>query len=321
VERMTVLGREEMRAALADGEALTAMVARALIAVADSRASVPPRIAAYAEHGLLGAMPGYVPGVGLGAKLITVFDDPTRPGRSSHQGLVAIFDEHDGRPLAILDAEPLTAARTAASATVALRALARPDARRVLVVGNGAQARAQVKLLAGDERWEVTVAGRDQAGASVLAEQFDVAVAPSIEAGAREAEAVLCCTGAQQPVLRAEWLAPGTHVGSVGGSQGPELDAETIAVGSLFAEWPGVAVSAPPAGAYELQGVEPRRVTLIGAVLDGTHPGRRDEQEITVYKSTGHASLDLAAAAVVREFLARATRHSPSPPQPSRANS
>lgn len=300
MERMTVLDHEEMRAALADGEALTAMVARALIAVAAGRSSVPPRIAAFAEHGLLGAMPGYVPGVGLGAKLITVFDDPAHPGRSSHQGLVAIFDEHDGRPLAILDAEPLTAARTAASATVALRALARPDTRRVLVVGNGTQARAQLELLAGDERWEVSVAGRDQGRATALAEEYGVAVAPSVEAGARDAEAVLCCTGAQQPVVRAAWLAPGTHVSSVGGSQGPELDAETIATGSLFAEWPGVATSAPPAGAYELQGVEPERVTLIGAVLDGSHPGRQDEREITVYKSTGHASLDLAAAAVVR---------------------
>lgn len=217
--------------------------------------------------------------------------------------MFAIFDEHDGRPLAILDAEPLTAARTAASATVALRALARPDARRVLVVGNGAQAHAQLRLLAGDVRWEVTVAGRDRARAAALAEQFQVAAAPSIEAGVREAEAVLCCTGARQPVVSAEWLAPGTHIGSVGGSQGPELDAETIAVGSLFAEWPGVATSAPPAGAYELQGVDPGRVTLIGAVLGGTRPGRRDEREITVYKSTGHASLDLAAAAVVRAAL------------------
>jgi ornithine cyclodeaminase/alanine dehydrogenase-like protein (mu-crystallin family) len=300
---MTVLGREEMRAALADGEALTAMVARALIAVAAGESSVPARIAAFAERGLLGAMPGCIPGVGLGAKLITVFDDPARPGRSSHQGLVAVFDEHDGRPLAILDAEPLTPARTAASATVALRALARPDARRVLVVGNGAQARAQLELLAGDERWETTVAGRDPDRAAALAERFHVASAPSIEAGVREAEAVLCCTGAKQPVVHATWLAPGTHVGSVGGSQGPELDAETVAAASLFAEWPGAAGSAPPAGAYELQGVEPGRVTLIGAVLDGGRPGRRDEREITVYKSTGHASLDLAAAAVVLAAL------------------
>ncbi|MBR7836746.1 hypothetical protein KDL01_25925 [Actinospica durhamensis] len=304
MEPIAVLGHDQTRAALADGKALTETVARALIAVARGEASVPPRIAAFAEHGLLGAMPGYVPGVGLGAKLIAVFEDPDRPGRSSHQGLVAMFDERDGTPLAILDAEPLTAARTAASATVALRALARPDARRVVVVGTGTQARAQLELLAGDERWQVTLAGRDPGRTAELAARFGVAVAPSIEAGVREAEAVLCATGAHEPVVRASWLAPGTHVGSVGGSQGPELDAETIAAGALFAEWPGAAQAAPPAGAHELQGLEPGRVTLIGAVLDGTHPGRRDERELTVFKSTGHAALDIAAAAVVRAALA-----------------
>lgn len=299
-----MLGHDEMRAALADGRALTDMVARALVAVARGQASVPPRMAAFADRGLLGAMPGYVPGVGLGAKLITVFDDPAHPGRSSHQGLVAVFDEHDGHLLAILDAEPLTAARTAASATVALRALARPDARRVVVVGTGTQARAQLELLAGDTRWEVTLAGRDPGRVAALAEQFGATPAASIEAGVRDAEAVLCCTGAREPVLEHAWLAPGTHVGSVGGSQGPELDAATIAAAALFAEWPGAAESAPPAGAHELQGLEPGRVTLIGAVLDGAHPGRRDERELTVFKSTGHAALDIAAAAVVRTALA-----------------
>jgi ornithine cyclodeaminase/alanine dehydrogenase-like protein (mu-crystallin family) len=303
VEQITVLGHDETRAALADREALTGMVARALIAVARGQASVPARIAAFAEHGLLGAMPGYVPGVGLGAKLITVFDDPARPGRSSHRGVVAVFDEHDGRLLAVLDAEPLTAARTAACATLALRALARPEARRVTVLGAGTQARAQLELLAGDGRWQVTLAGRDAGRVAALAGRYDVAAAPSIEAGVREADAVLCATGAHAPVLRRDWLAPGAHVGSVGGSQGPELDAATIAAGSLFAEWPGAVASSPPAGAHELQGVDPDRVTLLGAVLDGTHPGRRDERELTVFKSTGHAALDIAAAAVARAAL------------------
>ena len=307
---IAVLDHDQTRSALADRSALTETVARALIAVARGQASVPPRIAAFAAHGLLGAMPGYVPGVGLGAKLIAVFDDPANPGRSSHQGLVALFDETDGRPLAILDAEPLTAARTAASATVALRALARPDARRVVVVGTGTQARAQLELLAGDERWQVTLAGRDRGRSAALAEEFGVAAAPSIEAGVREAEAVLCTTGAHEPVLRRDWLAPGTHVGSVGGSQGPELDPETIAAASLFAEWTGAAEAAPPAGAHELQGVDPARVTLIGSVLDAGHPGRRDERELTVYKSTGHAALDLAAAAVALAARARAETHS-----------
>ncbi|SEL47194.1 hypothetical protein [Streptacidiphilus jiangxiensis] len=310
-EPFLVLDRARTEAALADAGALGAALTRALVSIARGEASSPPRIAARSPHGLLGAMPGHVPGLGLAAKLITVFPDPARPGRSSHRGLVAHFDEQDGRLLAILDAEPLTALRTAATATLALRALARRDTRRIAVIGTGTQAAAQLALLTrgpvgqsapraggapGDV--EVVLAGRTAAQVATLAERFGVRAAESIEAAVRGADAVLCCTGAHAPVLRREWLAPGAHVGSVGGSEGPELDAGTIRDASVFAEWPGAAGAAPPAGAHELQGLPPERVTLLGSVLDGTHPGRRDDAELTVFKSTGHAALDVAAAAV-----------------------
>ncbi|MEZ0064648.1 alanine dehydrogenase [Streptacidiphilus sp. MAP12-20] len=277
---------------------LTAALTHALVAIARGEASSPPRIAARAPHGLLGAMPGYVPGLGLAAKLITVFGDPDQPGRSTHRGLVAYFDEHDGRLLALLDAEPLTAARTAATATLAFRALARPDASRIAIVGTGAQATAQLALLTDDEAASATVAGRDPARVRALADRFGVAPAASIEEAVRGADIVLCCTGAREPVVRREWLAPGTHISSVGGSDGPELDAATIRDAALFAEWPGAAGSPPPAGAHELQALAADRVTLIGAVLDGAHPGRRAAAELTVFKSTGHAALDVAAASV-----------------------
>jgi ornithine cyclodeaminase/alanine dehydrogenase-like protein (mu-crystallin family) len=300
-----VLDQARTEAALGDAHALAAALTRALVAVAREEASTPPRIAARTPDGLLGAMPGHVPGLGLAAKLITVFPDPGRPGRSSHRGLVAHFDERDGRLLAILDAEPLTAARTAATATLAMRALARPDAWRVAVIGTGTQAAAQLALLTGRHRGEVgglgaevVVAGRTPTQVLAVARRFGVRAAASVEEAVRGADAVLCCTGAESPVIRREWLAPGTHVGSVGGSEGPELDAATIRDASLFVEWPGAVAAAPPAGAHELQGVPVERVTLLGTVLAGDHPGRRDAEELTVFKSTGHAALDVAAAAV-----------------------
>ena len=297
-DELLVLDAEATRAALADTGALFAALTTALKAIADGTDSTPPRIAARADGGLLGAMPGYVPGLGLAAKLITVFDDPQRPGRSTHRGVVVCFDEHDGRPTAVLDAEPLTALRTAATSTIALRALARPDASRVTVIGTGTQAQAQLALLAGDERWDVTVAGRDAALVADTANRFGARAAASIEAGVREADAVLCCTGAREPVLSRAWLADGVHVGSVGFAEGPELDAQTIADAALFAEWPGAAGSPPPAGAHELQGVHADRVTMLGDVLAGRHPGRARRDQLTVFKSTGHAALDVAAAAV-----------------------
>ncbi len=84
---------------------------------------------------------------------------------------------------------------------------------------------------------------------------------------------------------------------SVGGSKGHELDATTVADADLYVEWLGAATSAPPAGAYELQGVASEVLTLLGTAL--AQPMDRHSERRTVFKSTGHASLDLAASAVV----------------------
>ncbi|MEU1039132.1 ornithine cyclodeaminase family protein [Streptomyces sp. NPDC005551] len=295
-----VLDRALTRAAL-DPRRVMDAVATALIAVSADEASAPPRIAARAPGGLLGAMPGHVPGLGLAAKLVSVFADPARPGRSTHRGVVALFDAVDGSPLALMDAESLTAVRTAASATHSARGLAVPRAGTVAVIGTGAQARAQIELLAAlDPATPVVVAGRDPERAGRAAALHPAArTARSIEAAVREAGTVFCCTGAVQPVIERAWLAPGTHISSVGGSHGPELDAATVHDATLFAEWPGAATAGVPAGAHELQGLPPgRAVTLLGSVLSGDHPGRRSGTELTVFKSTGHAALDVAAAHV-----------------------
>ncbi|MGX9890476.1 ornithine cyclodeaminase family protein [Streptomyces sp. NPDC002276] len=299
---LLVLDRRQTAAALRPDVVLDA-VGRALVSIARDEVSVPPRIAALTPTGLLGAMPGYVPGLGLAAKLVTVTADPRHPGRGFHRGLVALFDEHDGRALALVDGESLTEVRTAAVATRSALALAvRPGLGRVAVVGTGAQARAQLALLATVlPEAEVTVAGRDLVRAGAAAALYPGArVAAGVEEAVREAEVVFCCTGATTPVVRREWLAPGVHVSSVGGSQGPELDSGTVRDAALFAEWTGAATAPPPAGAHELQDLGPGQpVTLLGSVLDGGHPGRGGATDaLTVFKSTGHAALDVAAVRV-----------------------
>jgi ornithine cyclodeaminase/alanine dehydrogenase-like protein (mu-crystallin family) len=85
----------------------------------------------------------------------------------------------------------------------------------------------------------------------------------------------------------------------VGGTFGPELDRETMDAGRVFVEWRGALVTAPPAGAHELQGLDPEAVTEVGEVLARKKPGRRSATELTVYKSTGHAVEDAATARLV----------------------
>lgn len=285
VSGVLVLDRDVTRRALPPDELLAA-VRTALVAISRGDASAPPRVAARSPYGLLGAMPGYVPRLGLAAKLVSVFP------AGGHRGIVAYFDEEDGRPLAVMDAETITAVRTAATATVAMRALARPDARRIAVIGTGAQARAQIDLLTPAESAHLLVGARDRGKAERLG------TAAGIEEAVKAADVVFCCTSSKEPVLHRSWLADGVHVSSVGGSDGPEFDAATLRASSLFVEWQGAVTEPPPAGAWELQGTDPADAALIGAVLDGTHPGRRSAGELTVFKSTGHAALDVAAASV-----------------------
>jgi len=294
---MLVLDENEV-ARLLDVDLLLGRLERAFVELSAGRASVPPRVAAFVpERGLLGAMPGYVDGV-LAAKLVTLFPDH----EPSHQALIAVFDAETGTPRAVLDGTHITAVRTGASSAVATRALARADARGLAILGAGVQGRSHLDAVRRVRPFEeVRIASRTHDHAQELADQAGATAVESFEDAVRGADVVCCCTHAAEPVLRREWLAPGTHVCSVGASQeGPELDPETVRAGLLVVE-SRVALEPPPAGAFELQRLEPSAVVELGEILSGAHPGRGHERQITVYKSMGHAVEDAAAAALVLE--------------------
>jgi len=297
-----VLDGAETGAALDPVEVLSAVRA-ALVAISDDAVSAPPRIFARTPAGILGCMPAFVPGVGLAAKLVSVFEAPGADGhrgRSTHFGLVALFDETDGRPLVIMEGGRITAVRTAAAATLSMQALA-PEPGRIAIVGTGVQARAQLELLTAlGTTADVVIGARDVDAASALAASAPGTAIASIRDAVRDADVVFCCTGATEPVIRLDWLSPGTHVSSVGGSQGHEVDAATVAAAEVYVEWRGAADQPPPAGAHELQGLPSDRVRLIGTVLSAGTPRERDG--LTLFKSTGHAAFDVAAASVVHRI-------------------
>ena len=287
---------------LLDIDAMLDALGRALVVFSSGITSVPPRSAARVpDRGLLGVMAGYVPGVALEVKLVSVFPANHHHDLPSHQGLIAIFDEDNGAPLALMDGTYITAIRTGGTAAVAARALARDDASVLAILGAGVQGASHLETFPRVRDFkEVRIASRNADTAKALAARHPRAVvAASFEAAVRGADVVACCTDAREPILSRAWLKPGAHVSSVGGTFGPELDGPTIAAGRVFVEWRGAATNPPPAGAVELQGLDVATITEVGEVLAGTKPGRQSDDEITIYKSTGHAVEDAATARLV----------------------
>lgn len=245
----------------------------------------------------------------FGSKLISVFADPANPGQRRHRGLITLFAPEDGAPLAVVDAEAVTHIRTAAATAVATRALARRDAEVLLVMGTGGQAHTHLAALplVHDFR-RVLVWGRDPARARAVVDAWadQLPVEPAGDAAAAVAQADVICTvsGSPTPILLGAQVRPGTHVNLVGSSApGPvEVDSALVARGRYIAdsvenarlaaaEWL-VARAEGAVGEDHLAGE-------IGQVLLGRIEGRRDAQEITLYKSLGHVVQDLAAANLV----------------------
>jgi ornithine cyclodeaminase/thiomorpholine-carboxylate dehydrogenase len=268
------------------------------------RASVPPRTAAMVpDAGLLAVMPAHLPGEagGLEVKLVSVFPGNHTRGLPSHQAVIALFDATTGSPMALMDGTHITAFRTAAASALATRVLAREDARTLAIIGAGVQGRSHLEALTRARDFtEVRIASRSLAHAEALASGHPGAVAaPDFEIAIRGADIVCVCTDSEVPVIRFEWLEKGAHVNSVGSNvRGGELDAETCARGRLVVE-SRVAFQPPPAGAHELQGLDPEAAAELGEVLLGTKPGRTSPSELTIYKSMGHAVEDAAAARLV----------------------
>jgi ornithine cyclodeaminase len=239
--------------------------------------------------GLMGFMPAHRAGEGAAFSLKEIVVIPGNPARGldAHQGGVLLHDGETGQLRALLNASPITAIRTAAVSAVATRALARPGARTVAIIGTGVQGKAHAEAMrAVLDDPEIRMWSRRTGG--------------SAEDAVRGADVVCTCTTSPEPVLRREWLAPGAHVNAVGASVpgARELDEETIQAATLVVDRRESALH--ESGELLIPGLGEQRIAAeLGDVLIGTHPGRASDDELTVFKSLGLAVEDLAAAELV----------------------
>ncbi|MEO8382805.1 MAG: ornithine cyclodeaminase family protein, partial [Acidobacteriota bacterium] len=232
-------------------------------------------------------------------KEVCVFPENPKRGLDTHLGAVILHSGETGEPLAFVNAAAVTAIRTAAVSAVATRLLAREDASVLAILGSGAQARAHLQAipLVRPIR-EVRVYSRGGTGAGPAPQT----IAASAEEAVRGADIIVTTTSSRVPVLRREWIAPGTHINAVGSSiaAARELDSETMAACSLFVDRRESTVN--ESGDYlfaKVEGAidETHIRAELGEVLIGAAPGRTSPQELTLFKSLGLAIEDLASAA------------------------
>ncbi len=304
-----MIDREEVARRLSY-EACIPIIRQAMIAFSKGETRQLLRSIIPLVHGrVLGIMPGALgPEGAFGAKLISVYPDNFAKGLQSHQGLVVLFDPATGAAVCVVHAGEVTAIRTAAASAVATAALARPDAHRLAILGYGEQAvthaRALMKVrpLSAARVWGRSLA-RAQEFCARMSAELGIPFHPSTTAAEAVADADIVCTvtAAREPVLLGAWVRPGTHVNVVGsGFAGPaEVDTDLVVRARFIADSrEGVLAQgaeflrAKQAGAID----DAHIVGEIGQVLSGEIPGRRSDQEITLYKSLGHVVQDLACA-------------------------
>ncbi|HVU30138.1 MAG TPA: ornithine cyclodeaminase family protein [Sphingomicrobium sp.] len=291
----------------------------AMIALSSSERPQPLRqIFTVGDDQMFGTMPGELRALStFGAKLVSVFKDPDRPGRSRHQGVVVAYDGDTGAVSCIADAEPITQIRTGCASAAATDALARSSSEVLAIFGTGIQAEAHLRAVPLVRPFrEILLWGRSAQKTHLFADRMSrvlgrkiTAVADAHETAAR-ADVICTVTSSARPVLLGEWVRPGTHINLVGSSYlGPvEVDTALVARARYVADYrPGVLAQAAELAAARDEGLvdDDHVVAEIGEVLAGRVKGREDDSQVTIYKSLGHVAQDLAAVAYLQKRAGR----------------
>jgi ornithine cyclodeaminase/alanine dehydrogenase-like protein (mu-crystallin family) len=268
-------------------------IADALAALAAGKVVQPVRtvLPITPHQGFFAVMPAYAGS--LGAKLVTFY--PKNVGVHTHHALIVMLKPETGEPLAVMDGRLITEMRTAAASAVATDRLARRDAKVLGILGSGVQAKSHLAALRHVRDFQ-EVRVWSPRNAKAFADRHKVKAVASAADAARGADVVVVAASSTTPILEGRWLAPGTHVNAIGATRPDwrELDDTLVTTAHVF-------VDSREAALRESGDVIAAKseVTEIGAVVAGTAPGRRNDTEITLFKSVGVAVEDVAAAALV----------------------
>lgn len=238
----------------------------------------------------------------VGLKVGSYWPGNRAQGKEAHASSTLLLDPGTGYAHALVAASHLTALRTAAADAAAVRQLARADSSTLAIIGAGHQA--WFELLAIREVRPVStvmIANRSREAAEAFADRIRHeleldALAVEVKEAVQRADIIVTVTAACGPLFEAGWTRPGTHVSAMGadGEGKQELDPQLVAKASLFADVVQQSISVGEyEAAFKAGCIERDRITTLGEVLNGA-PGRTDEEQITIFDSSGMALQDLA---------------------------
>lgn len=246
----------------------------------------------------------------MGVKIATVSPDNNQIGKPAVMAIYLLSDGTTGEPLALIDGQSLTLWRTATASALAGRYLAPKNAAHLVMIGAGKlaphliRAHASMHPITRVTVWNRNIEHANTLADSLSAEAFDVCVSDDRAAAIAEADIICAATISSVPLIEGPWLKPGTHVDLVGAftPQLRESDDETIRRATLFVDTFGGALKE---GGDIVQPLQSGLITRSDIVADlamlckGEHGGRRDQDEITLFKSTGASIEDFAAGCLV----------------------
>jgi ornithine cyclodeaminase len=245
-------------------------------------------------------------GLVLGLKSGGYWPGNMAKGLTNHQSTVFLFDPDTGRLRALVGGNHLTALRTAAASAVSIRHLARKDSKVLGMVGAGHQAQFQLRAAVEAHPFERVVAWNyhpdmlPKLGA--VAEELGLPFqAVERDALGAESDVIITIGSSFEPQLMRDWIKPGTHLACMGtdtkGKQ--EVDPALVAAATVFADEVAQSITIGEAQHAIARGlIAEADITPLGRVINGDHPGRTSETEITLFDGTGVGLQDLAAASV-----------------------
>lgn len=237
----------------------------------------------------------------MGLKIYTV-------AKGGLRFLVPLFDANNGELLTLIEADYLGQVRTGAASGVATRHMARSDAHTVGIIGTGSQARTQLEAVANVRRLErACVFGRDQGKRARFAAEMQEALHIPVEAvdtaekAIRGTDIVITATTAAAPVLDGNWISPGAHINAIGANfaNKRELDDTAVDRASVIAvdsREQSQMESGDLILAFQNDASRWNAVVELSEIVSAKIPGRATPDQITLFKSNGIATEDIAVA-------------------------